>query len=531
VLLVGAIAVAALALTVQSVERDRERELLRQRAQEAATALGAVLPIFQLPLSSALAVAEETGGSAASFERVVGGFLAPGQLVSSASLWRVAPEGTPLPTVVLGRPSQLGALEPVDRGRILDGAPAGQLDIIDLTGRPVRALGIALASGPDGSGVRTVAYLEVRLPADPTEIDLTGDAFDDLDYAVYLNDARRPTSVLSATTTDLPLPRSAEQVEVPWGTATMQLVFVPKDDLGGGLLSRLPWLILGLGGVLVVAFAWLAHRLQAATAASAALADRNEELFVEQRTLARTLQRDLLPAALPLAPSIQLAHEYQSGVAGMDIGGDWYDAVLIDDDQQLLFTVGDVSGQGLPAATIMISLRMAIRAWASEGDDPAAILRKVNRLLDVRADGHFATIVCGCLDLRDGRLRLVSAGHPPPVVLEPDRPARLLQAPVGLPVGVGADPYEALEVVLAPGTTLVAFTDGLYERRGEVVDDGMERVRAELEAGRHLPLAELVARLTSELAAADAPDDTAVLAVTFVGTPALRGGSPAAAFG
>ncbi|HRW39047.1 MAG TPA: PP2C family protein-serine/threonine phosphatase [Aquihabitans sp.] len=515
VVLVGAIGVAVLATSAYQVQRTAERDQLRQRAAEASTALEAVLPVFGVPLASAVAVVDETDDDPAAFERVIGGFVGDQGLASSAALWRTGADD-PEPVIELGRASQLAAAPAAERARTIDEAPVGVLGIVDLTDRPVRAIGFTLASAKaDPDGRRAVAYLEIALPDDPTAIDLAGDAYDDLDSAIYLGDRARPSALLTATTRDLPL-RGAEQVVVPWGDGELLLQFVPRGRLVGGLLATLPLIIAVVGGLLVAAFGLLAHRLQRTGRRASQLARANEALYLEQQGVAVTLQRQLLPESLPDDPRVELAQRYQAGVAGIEVGGDWYDAVLVDDGRRLVLTVGDVSGQGLPAATVMITLRIAVRAWASEGDRPAQILEKLDRMLDVRTDGHFATVLCAALDLATGRIELASAGHPVPVVARGSE-ARTVEVRPGLPIGVGPDAYQPAEVGLEPGDLLVAFTDGLFERRGEVVDDSMERVRVAVGELVHQPAQDVVDGLVRALAADEAPDDTAVLAVRWIG--------------
>lgn len=519
VLLVGAIAVGALAVAAAGVHRRSQRELLHQRASEASAALRAVLPAFQVPLSSAVAVAQQGNTTESAFRRIIGGFLGDAKLLQSASLWSVGatPGGDPpRPLVQIGRPSKLAARPDADLAARLGRAPQGGIGIVDLLAGKDRALGFTLASEPV-DGRRIVAYLEARLPDDPTALDLTGDAFDDLDYAVYLGPRVRADKLLVATTRQLPLRGSHERQVVRWGDTDMQLAFSPRGELGDHLLGRLPWIILAIGGVLTLAFTWLTWRLDVALRAAAGRAETNQQRFLAERSVALTLQRDLLPDRLPEHPAMALAHRYQAGAAGVEVGGDWYDAVLVDDDH-LLLTVGDVSGQGLSAAHVMMSLRLAVRAFASEGDGPGAILAKLNPLLDVRSDGHFATVLCACFERSTGRLVAASAGHPPPVVLRGGR-AVLEPVPVGLPIGVDLGTYPEVTIDLPPGATVVAFTDGLFERRGEHVDEGLERVRATVERLADLPLPRLVDQLTETLQAAAAPDDTAVLALRSLGEP------------
>ncbi|MEZ5183367.1 MAG: STAS domain-containing protein [Acidimicrobiales bacterium] len=155
VVLVEAIGVALLATSAYQVQRTAERDQLRQRAAEASTALEAVLPVFGVPLASAVAVVDETEGDLGAFERVIGGFVGDQGLASSGALWRTG-EDDPEPVIELGRPSQLAAATPTERARTIDEAPVGVLGIVDLTDRPVRAISFTLASAnADADGTRS----------------------------------------------------------------------------------------------------------------------------------------------------------------------------------------------------------------------------------------------------------------------------------------------------------------------------------------------------------------------------------------
>ena len=123
------------------------------------------------------------------------------------------------------------------------------------------------------------------------------------------------------------------------------------------------------------------------------LAEQNRELYTNQLSVARQLQQSLLPQRMPEIDGLEVSARYVPGVAGLDIGGDWYDVIDIDHERAII-VVGDVSGRGVEAGTLMASLRYAIRAFASRGDDPAAILAGLTRLLDLEQDGHFATVLC-----------------------------------------------------------------------------------------------------------------------------------------
>ena len=182
------------------------------------------------------------------------------------------------------------------------------------------------------------------------------------------------------------------------------------------------------------------------------------------------------PTGCPTWPGLDLAFRYLPGAGGVDIGGDWYDAIPLDDDR-LMIVVGDVSGRGLHAGTVMASLRYSIRAFASQGDMPATVLAKLTRLLDVGTDRHFATVLCVVVDIAGHTITVSNAGHPNPILIVGDT-VRPVETTVGVPIGVSRDAtYETVTEAIPPLATLLAFTDGLFERRGESVDDGFERLR------------------------------------------------------
>lgn len=511
VLIVGVVATLALAAWADAAHRSNEAAVLDQRADDAVQTLSAVLPLLQVPLSSGLAVAEEADDPAQAFERTVDRFVGPGRLMASASLWRRTAEG-PERLASVGETSTLDSLGPAAQERHLDRVPSTGIGVLDLTDAERRAVGFAGAGETDPT---LVAYLEAPIPDDPTALDLTGNAFDDLDIEVHLGTDRSPERRLFATTTDLPLPADAPTRRIPWGDAELLLAFSPRGELSDPLLADLSMAIAITGLSLAVFFTLLALRLERSKRTADEIADVTAGLYLEQRVVAHRLQHDLLPDPLPTHPGVRLASRYEAGSDGIEIGGDWYDVVPVDADH-VLFSVGDVSGQGLPAASIMVALRAGIRAYAMEGHGPADILQKLGRLLDVRADGHFATVLCGCVHVRTSELVLATAGHPPPVLASPLR-TELLELEVGFPIGVSTSAtYEERVVPMTPDDTLVAFTDGLFERRGERVDHALLRVRGAVEQLRGLPLDELVHRLVEDLGASSAPDDTAVLALRTV---------------
>jgi hypothetical protein len=168
----------------------------------------------------------------------------------------------------------------------------------------------------------------------------------------------------------------------------------------------------------------------------------------------------------------------------------------------------------------MASLRYSIRAYALEQSDPGAILEKLGTMMDLTSDDMFATVICGALDATAGTLTVARAGHPDLLVVD-RHGAHYLNVPLGPPVGV--DPtwsYESLTRILPADTTLLAYTDGLIERRREHLDVGLERLR--VAALAELPIDGLVSHLVDKLVV-DGEDDVAVLGMHWsgVGTRAI----------
>jgi serine phosphatase RsbU (regulator of sigma subunit) len=244
------------------------------------------------------------------------------------------------------------------------------------------------------------------------------------------------------------------------------------------------------------------------------VAEENRRLYAEQRGIAQTLQHALLPASLPELPGLQTSARYEPGVEGVEVGGDWYDLIALD-DQKLLLVVGDVSGRGLRAATTMALLRYAIHAYAAQGDPPAVLLAKLSRLVDVGTEGQLATVLCALIDVATRQVSVTSAGHLPPLMIS-DGHGQFVHSEVGLPVGVDPDArYVSSTVSAPPGATLLAFTDGLVERRGESIDAGLERLRRRV-SDNHATLDDLLNRVLGELHDQDAHDDTAIAGVRWM---------------
>jgi serine phosphatase RsbU (regulator of sigma subunit) len=386
--------------------------------------------------------------------------------------------------------------------------------VVNLLDRRPARLGFAVLSDvePDSP---VVVYAESTFPNNQTAIPQAGDPYENVEYALYLGNAAKGSALIDASTSRLPLAGSRETARLPFGDTHLRLDFASRANLAGWLSTNLYWII-GLSGLALAAVTgftlqWIATRRDRATA----LAAENEALYREQRNIAVTLQRSLLPARLGGIPDVEVVGRYEPAAERTEVGGDWYDAMPVSGGR-LFVVVGDVSGHGIKAAATMAALRFAARAYAAEGCEPAAVLTKLGMLIDVGLDAEFATVLCAILDPAHSRLVLADAGHPSPVLLDAGG-TRYLDVPHGPPVGVADGAYWQVVVALEEEGTLLAFTDGLVERRGELLDEGLARLLGWLPSP-DTTLTELVTTVADTAAGAGHDDDLAILGVRWTTT-------------
>ena len=192
------------------------------------------------------------------------------------------------------------------------------------------------------------------------------------------------------------------------------------------------------------------------------------------RTAVEALQRSLVPSALPAVDGAEMAARYVPG-SGV-VGGDWYDVFTLPSGE-LCVVMGDVAGSGLAAAVIMGRMRSVLRAYALETQDPAEVLRRLDRKIHHFEPEALATVLYAVLDPALDRMRICLAGHFPPVIALPGKPAGPAEVARGLMIGVDpAEPRQVTTVPIPPGALLCFYTDGLIERSGELIDDGLERL-------------------------------------------------------
>jgi serine/threonine-protein kinase RsbW len=222
----------------------------------------------------------------------------------------------------------------------------------------------------------------------------------------------------------------------------------------------------------------------------------------------------MLAGDLPAGPSFDLSVYYAPAVDTLHIGGDWYDAFWLS-DTAIGLVIGDVVGRGIEAAATMGQLRSAVRALASTGLGPAAVLEAMDAFAHRHGVGQTATLVYAELELSGGTLRFACAGHMPPALVTPDEPARLLWMGRSWPLDTPAAPAarNQAELAMAPGSTLLLYTDGLVEHRSRPLTDGMDALVEALALRRDAPLPEIVAAVPDTVAVHPRDDDVCVLGV------------------
>ena len=234
-----------------------------------------------------------------------------------------------------------------------------------------------------------------------------------------------------------------------------------------------------------------------------------------ERVVAETLQRSVLPETVPSMEGVRVAALYLPGSNAVDVGGDWFDTLILA-DKRLGFVVGDVVGKGVQAAATMAQLRNGMRAMTLDELTPAETVTKLNLLLEHYIDVPFATLAYIAFDPGTLAVTLASAGHPPPLVVAPDGTTRYLEGEGGLPLGVDAGiAYTEHTEQLEAGSIVVLYTDGLVERRGRSIDDGLAALARAAELAPRDPDA-FVDALVSQLLGAEArQDDVALLAIVL----------------
>ncbi|BDH08015.1 MULTISPECIES: SpoIIE family protein phosphatase [Streptomyces] len=274
-------------------------------------------------------------------------------------------------------------------------------------------------------------------------------------------------------------------------------------------------------------------------AARAAVCIDNARLYRREHERALILQRSLLPPGDPEASGLDIACRYLPGNAATEVGGDWFDVIELPGHRTAL-VVGDVMGRGLRAAVAMGELRTAVRTLALLDLEPAEVLSALDEIARglgtpggvqqaTRAarqprdadlsEVYLATCVYAVYDSVTRRCTFANAGHLPPVLVEPGEPALMLDVPPGMPLGVGGEPFEEVEVELPEGALLALYTDGLVESRDHPLDEGLQAfVQALTDPSR--PLEDVCDHVLNSLDTRHGEDDIALLMARVQGLPA-----------
>ncbi|MGW2726812.1 SpoIIE family protein phosphatase [Streptomyces sp. NPDC001494] len=274
-------------------------------------------------------------------------------------------------------------------------------------------------------------------------------------------------------------------------------------------------------------------------AARAAVCIDNARLYRREHERALILQRSLLPPGDPEASGLDIACRYLPGNAATEVGGDWFDVIELPGHRTAL-VVGDVMGRGLRAAVAMGELRTAVRTLALLDLEPAEVLSALDEIARglgtpggvqqaTRAarqprdadlsEVYLATCVYAVYDSVTRRCTFANAGHLPPVLVEPGEAALMLDVPPGMPLGVGGEPFEEVEVELPEGALLALYTDGLVESRDHPLDEGLQAFVGALTDPTR-PLEDVCDHVLNTLDTHHGEDDIALLMARVQGLPA-----------
>jgi serine phosphatase RsbU (regulator of sigma subunit) len=241
----------------------------------------------------------------------------------------------------------------------------------------------------------------------------------------------------------------------------------------------------------------------------AAIAIDNAELHSETLAAAIRLQHAVLPDRMPEIPGWDLASHY-SPAGRTEVGGDFFDAIPLGDGRVAVF-VGDVMGRGVHAAAAMAHMRAAVRAYAAVDPTPATLMENLDRMFDPYPSDQLVTLVYLVADPARDELVVTNAGHPPPVLLRADGSTEQLPFADGVPLGTLPSGRRQSVVPFHAGDVLLAYTDGLIERRDEDIDVGQDRLVAALGTLREPDLSPALNRVVDEVRDPTRDDDVAAL--------------------
>ncbi|MBT2445508.1 serine/threonine-protein phosphatase [Streptomyces sp. ISL-43] len=401
-----------------------------------------------------------------------------------------APDGGPADPTVRGTGSATAAA-PATAGTGSSAAPVpspDELSVRDVLGR-LPAL-VALVHGPE----HRVAYVNdaytagfgARTPGAPAHLALP--ELGELGLLPLLDQVQRSGK-----------PRTAKNRTAPGGASSYTVTCTPIDFPKAAAEDEAD--SPEHAGILI-------HLADVTDHAEAAERLRASERL--QREAAVTLQRSLLPQELEQPDDLRVAATYQPGGTEAAVGGDWYDVITLGAGRTAL-VIGDVMGRGVRAAAVMGQLRTAVRAYARLDLPPHEVLQLLDGLAAEIDASQIATCVYAVHDPNEGLLAYASAGHLPILVRDEDGTVRRAADPTGPPLGTGGWLHTSGTIALGPGSTAVLYTDGLVERRGEDIDEGVAALERALSGAQGTP-AVICDRLMRALGVdADHDDDVAVM--------------------
>jgi serine phosphatase RsbU (regulator of sigma subunit) len=466
VLAVSVLLVATASVLANNVHRHTEQRLLQGQAKQAAAVLAASVGSVEAILAPAAELAAANEGDPSTFESSLGSSI-PARFVS-ASLWI---DGVADPVVVGEPPAIAGDASAVAAMRSTAAATQG-VTVSGIVGDPAAPrLGYQMSAARDG--VTYVVHVETALPT-PQRGYVSPDAdgaFSNLEYALYLDDSQRDEVLLWSSVEELPLTGRRATATVTFENAVLLLVVTPAGVLSGGLSRALPWLVGLVGITLSAGFAALTERLlrrrddEVATSASLALlSQENERLYSEQRGIAETLQRSLLPDHLPSLARGEVTARYWPAGTASEVGGDFYDVFELGAGRWGL-AIGDVCGKGVDAAALTGVARHTIQAAARHVERPSEVLRWVHEAIRSKNTTMFCTVCFGVLTVPPSgpvRIDLALGGHPPPLLCRRDGTSEEIGV-VGTVLGIIEPTVTDTSYELDAGDTLVLFTDGLTD--------------------------------------------------------------------
>jgi serine phosphatase RsbU (regulator of sigma subunit)/integral membrane sensor domain MASE1 len=262
--------------------------------------------------------------------------------------------------------------------------------------------------------------------------------------------------------------------------------------------------------------------LVAAVADLVAQAQIRARAYADEHALAAVLQRAVIPTTAAVIPGLDIGASYRQAGTARQVGGDWYDAMALPGERAYL-TVGDTVGHGLTAAEDMTQLRNAGRTLAIVGHQPASILDELARVTDLATSGKFATVAAAIIELDVSLITYATAGHPPILIRRAKTGTVEIPSPAEgpalcLPSGQDSPRYTQGQTGFDVGDIMLMYTDGLIERRGEDLTEGIARVAERLRVWQPgAPLSSFCDELIASLAVEPQLDDMCVLAVTRLG--------------